>query len=130
MPPAQREGCDNILYSSSTEEDVTDEALAVLRAWEDLAGKSENQRVTMNQLLDTVRGVGKLAKLTEHRCSQGWRKSAVEKLIVHMLLCRVFCIKWVYTAYTTNTYIGKGHNAAALEAKRLAVRFQTGLNSG
>ena len=111
-------------------EDVSTVALTVFRAWEDLSTKDPNQRVTMNQLLDTVRGVGKLVKLTTHRCPKGWRKRDVEKLVVHMLLSRAFCIKWVYTAYTTNTYIGKGHNAASLERQRLKIQLQCARKMG
>jgi len=72
----------------------------------------------MKALVDTARGVGKFKKFNHDGPvdKKKWSKDSLEWVVIHLIKERYLSMKFVTSAYMTNSYVIAGHKAGQVRS--------------
>eukprot|EP00495_Collosphaeridae_sp_1-RS-2012_P004845 TRINITY_DN4162_c0_g2_i1.p1 TRINITY_DN4162_c0_g2~~TRINITY_DN4162_c0_g2_i1.p1 ORF type:complete len:196 (-),score=60.69 TRINITY_DN4162_c0_g2_i1:54-563(-) len=109
--------CDNCQNSFEFDQrDVHDVACSFVGILHNAAIAKTN--ITMKALVDTARGVGKFKKFNHEGPvdKKKWSKDSLEWVVIHLIKERYLSMKFVTSAYMTNSYVIAGHKAGQVRS--------------
>eukprot|EP00742_Colponemidia_sp_Colp-10_P010310 GILJ01011317.1.p1 GENE.GILJ01011317.1~~GILJ01011317.1.p1 ORF type:complete len:829 (-),score=157.87 GILJ01011317.1:37-2448(-) len=125
--------CDNCAEPKELiKKQFTDESRKVVQIVQELSELEE--KVTMLQLMDTLKGNGKKAAKVRHigTCLKETSKDDIERLLVWLIINQFLQEEFHHTPYSTNSYVICGKNAKGLLNGQFTVEldFPVDIKSG